>query len=153
MPWNLGSFIQWDGSKIDRVKLRKWLLDGAMLLEPAIITPGNLDQLLFEQLDGLIQRIIDGISREDGSLIVGDAMLAAGEWPVSMAEVSQFLASFPEASDMVREMIRENPALVRRLAKFTRADQELIMGNPLLLAALQMLLPLLFQLLLRRFRE
>ena len=152
MPWNIGSFIQWDASKIDRVKLRRWLVEGAKLLEPAIITPGNVDQFLFDQLDGLIERILDGISHEDGSLIVGDMMLTAGELPVSMAEVSQFLASFPEASDAVRDMIRENPALVRRLAKFTRADQELIMSNPLLLAALKFLLPLLFQLLLRRFR-
>ncbi|MFO0812390.1 MAG: hypothetical protein U0796_04175 [Gemmatales bacterium] len=154
MPLGFGSLVQFDASKIDKTRLRQWLVEGAMLLEPAIITPSNLDKLLFDQLDTLFQRIIESITREEGALVVGQSgeMLFAGERPPTMAEVSQYLANFPGASEAAREMIRESPALLRRLQRFTRSDQELIMSSPLLLMALQMLLPMLFQLLLNRFR-
>jgi hypothetical protein len=155
MSYRFGPFIQFDASKIDKAALRQWLVSGVKLLEPAIITPGNIDQFLFEQLDGLLQRIIDGISKQDGTMIVGSdgAMLFAGELPVSMQEVSQFLSRYPGMPEACREMLRENPRIIRRLAKFSEADQQLIVSNPLLLIALQTLLPLLFQLLMNRFKD
>ena len=54
MSFRFGSLIQFDASKIDKTQLRQWLVAGAKLLEPAIITPGNIDQFLFDQLDGLV---------------------------------------------------------------------------------------------------
>ena len=154
MSFRFGSLIQFDASKIDKTQLRQWLVAGAKLLEPAIITPGNVDHFLFDQLDGLFQRIIDSISTQDGTMIVGTdgAMLMAGELPVSMQEVSQYLARFPAMLDACRELLRENPRLIRRLQRFSESDQQMIVSNPLLLIALQTLLPLLFQLLLNRFK-
>lgn len=154
MSFRFGSLIQFDASKIDKTQLRQWLVAGARLLEPAIITPGNIDQFLVDQLDGLFQRIIDSISTQDGAMIVGTAgaMLMAGELPVSMQEVSQYLARFPAMPDACREFLRENLRLIRRLQRFSESDQQMIVSNPLLLIALQTLLPLLFQLLLNRFK-
>jgi len=154
MSFRFGSLIQFDASKIDKIQLRQWLVAGAKLLEPAIITPGNIDQFLFDQLDGLFQRIIDSISAQDGAMIVGTdgAMLMAGELPVSMQEVSQYLSRFPTMPDACREFLRENPRLIRRLQRFSESDQQMFVSNPLLLIALQTLLPLLFQLLLNRFK-
>ncbi len=87
-------------------------------------------------------------------MIVGTdgAMLMAGELPVSMQEVSQYLARFPAMPDACREFLRENLRLIRRLQRFSESDQQMIVSNPLLLIALQTLLPLLFQLLLNRFK-
>lgn len=155
MPLNLGSLVKFDASQLDKVKFRQWLVEGVKLLEPAIITPGNIDKYLFDNLEGLFQRLIDSIAAQDGKLIVGtegDFMLA-GELPVSAVELSQYLAGFAMLSAESEEMLRANPRLIRRLKQFSRTDQEMIVGNPLLLMALQVLLPLLFQLLFNHFRD
>lgn len=154
MPLRIGSLVQFDVSKIDKAQLRQWLISGAILLEPAVITPGNIDKLLFDNLDGLFQRIIDAIASQDGSLIVGSTsdVLLGGELPVSALELSQYLAGFPTLSDEAREILYAHPHLIRRLQRFSRADQEMIVSNPWLLIALQALLPILFQLLLNHFR-
>ncbi|MBL8822171.1 MAG: hypothetical protein JNJ77_06245 [Planctomycetia bacterium] len=155
MPWNFGSLVRFDASLLDKVKLRRWLVEGAQLLEPAIITPGNIDKLLFDHLDDVFQRIVDAIASSEGTLLVGSDgdLLLAGELPVSAAELSQYLASFANLPEASREILKEHPRLMRRLQQFSRADQELIVGQPFLLIALQLLLPLLFQLLFNRFRK
>lgn len=155
MPLNLGSLVKFDASQLDKVKFRQWLVEGVKLLEPAIITPGNIDKYLFDNLEGLFQRLIDSISAQDGKLIVGSEgdFILAGELPVSSVEMSQYLASFPGLSTESVEILRAHPRLIRRLKQFSRADQQLIVSNPLLLMALQVLLPLLFQLLFNHFRQ
>lgn len=155
MPLNLGSLIKFDASQLDKVKLRQWLVDGIKLLEPAIITPGNVDKYFFDNLDGLFQRLIDSIAAQDGTLVVGHEgnFVLAGEQPVSHQELNQYLESFPGLPIASSEIVRANPRLIRRLKQFSRKDQELIVGNPLLLVALQVLLPILFQLLFNHFRQ
>lgn len=155
MPLNLGSLVKFDASQLDKVKFRQWLVEGVKLLEPAIVTPGNIDKYLFDNLEGLFQRLIDSISAQDGKLIVGSEgdFILACELPVSSVELSQYLASFPGLSAESVEILRAHPRLIRRLKQFSRADQQLIVSNPLLLMALQVLLPLLFQLLFNHFRR
>lgn len=154
MPLRIGSLVQFDISKMDKAQLRQWLIQGATLLEPAVITPGNFDKLLFDNLDGLFQRIMDAIASQDGSLIVGSGadVLLGGELPVSALELSQYLASFSTITDEAREILYAHPHLIRRLQRFSRADQEMIVSNPWLLIALQLLLPILFQLLMNQFK-
>ncbi len=154
MPLNLGGLVKFDLTKLDRVKFKTWLIAGAQLLEPAVITPGNMDKLLFDNLDGLIDRSIDIFSKEDGVLIVGDAsgLMISGEPPVTTAQVNMFLAKFENVPEASVHALRDNPSLVRKLEKFSMADQKLIVGNPLLLLALQTLLPFLMQILLNRFK-
>jgi hypothetical protein len=155
MSLNLGSLVKFDASQLDKVKFRQWLVEGVKLLEPAVITPGNIDKFLFDNLEGLFQRLIDSIAAQDGALVVGSEgdFILAGELPVSNQELSQYLASFPGLSVEASEIVRSNPRLIRRLKQFARKDQELIVGNPLLLIALQVLLPMLFQLLFNHFRN
>ena len=155
MPLNLGSLLKFDASQLDKVKLRQWLVEGVRLLEPAIITPGNIDKFLFDNLEGLFQRVIDSIAAQDGTLVVGSEgdFILTGELPVSSVELSQYLASFPGLSAESSEILRAHPRLIRRLKQFARKDQEMIVGNPLLLIALQVLLPILFQLLFNHFRR
>lgn len=155
MPLNLGSLVKFDASQLDKVKFRQWLVEGVKLLEPAIITPGNIDKFLFDNLEGLFQRLIDSIAAQDGTLVVGSEgdFILAGELPVSAQELSQYVASFSNISGESREILQTHPRLIRRLKQFSRADQEMIVGNPLLLIALQVLLPMLFQLLFNHFRN
>lgn len=149
--------ISFDATKIDKAKFKAWALDGAKLLEPAVITPGNVDKLLFDNIDWLLASLIDQVSNEN-LLIVGGAMpsegelIAGGAGDVSTGEVSQYLSQFPGVSAETQEILRSNPHLVRRLKKFSKEEQEKIVGNPLLLLALQTLLPILFQFLLSRFK-
>lgn len=160
MPFpNLGGLVSFDRSKIDKVAFRTWIVSGAMLLEPAVITPGNIDKVLFfDNLEGIVEKLINQVSAEDSLLVVGapmpsDQVLFAGDnVSVSQAEVTQYLSQFPGVSAEVQQMLSEKPYLVRRLKKFSHADQQLIVGNPLLLLALQALLPILFQILLNRFK-
>lgn len=165
MPFpNLGGLIGFDRSKLDKVAFRKWLVSGAMLLEPAVITPGNLDKVLFfDNIEGIVEKLINQVSAED-LLIVGGAMpteeiLIAGSHgdtaatpTVSEGEVTQYLSQFSNVSAEVQQIFKEKPHLVRRLQKFSKEDQALIVGNPLLLLALQYVLPILFQLLMNRFK-
>lgn len=160
MPFNIGSLVQFDRSKLDMVAFRKWLVSGAQLLEPAVVTPGNIDKVLFfDNLEGLVEKLINQVSNEN-HLVVGGAMpsegvIIAGDATVgeiSTGEVSQYLSQFSNVSAETQEILRANPHLVRRLQKFSKEDQEKIVGNPLLLLALQILLPILFQFLLNRFK-
>lgn len=155
MPLNISSFISFDASKLDKVAFRKWIVDGAKLLEPPIITPMNVDKFLFDNLDMMIGKLIDQFQNE-GPLVVGATapgdFLLSGESPVSQGDVVAYLAGFPGAPAESHQILKDNPHLVRRLQKFSKSEQELIVGNPLLLLALQVLLPLLFQFLLNRFK-
>lgn len=118
MPLNLRGLISWDGTKIDRVAFRKWLMGGAAIIEPALITPGNIDKLLFDNLDSLVEKLINQVSTED-PLVVGDVA-------VSEAEVDTYAASFANISEETRAILKDNPHLVKRLQKFSREDQEMI---------------------------
>ncbi|MBL8824877.1 MAG: hypothetical protein JNJ77_19985 [Planctomycetia bacterium] len=153
MPLNLGSLISFDSSKIDKVALRKWLVSGAQLLEPAVITPGNIDKMLFDNIDWLAANLIDQISKEGGTLIVGDhgEVGSSSDGEVSQADLNEYMGRFASAPEESKAILRRNPRLVKRLEKFSQADQEKIVGNPLLLLALQTLLPILFLFLLKKF--
>lgn len=146
--------VDFDVTKLDKVAFRKWLVEGARLLEPPIVTPFNVDKFVFDNLDMLIGKIIDQLGVEK-PLVVGAAspgeFLLVGEAPVSQGDVIAYLSQFPAASAEVQQMLKAKPYLVRRLQKFTKEEQELIVGNPFLLLALQVLLPILFKLLLNRF--
>lgn len=155
MPLNLGSFISFDPTKIDKLALRKWLVQGAGLLEPAVITPGNFDKLFFDNLDSLIEKLINQAAQENGVLVVGTAgeISISGEHEVTQGELSTYLATFTNAPQESQDILRKNPKLVRRLQKFSKEDQQMIVGNPFLLMALQVLLPIIFQFLMNRFKN
>lgn len=165
MPIKFGNLISFDVTKIDKTKLKAWVLGGAQLLEPAVITPGNMDKLLFDNLDWLVASLIDQVSQENSLLVVGGAMpsedhLIAGvghgdsnsDVLVTQGEVSAYLSQFTNVSAEVQQILKDKPHLVRRLQKFSKEEQQKIVGNPLLLLALQTLLPILFQFLLNRFK-
>lgn len=150
MPFDIKSLFSFDATKLDKDAFKKWLLAGAQLLEPAVITPGNLDKILFfdnlERLsDGLFSQFQDELAT-DGKIIVGDAV-------VTISDVDEYLGKFGDVPLQTREVLRSDPRLIRRLAKFSEEDQKLIVGNPLLLLALQTLLPILFKFLLNRFND
>lgn len=148
MAFDWKNFISFDTTKLDKVAFKKWLLSGAQLLEPAVITPGNLDKvLLFDNLEKLSDSIFNQFVEEinNGPLIVGEVAATAGE-------VSQYLSKFSSVPEETQAILRDNPKLIRRLSKFSEEDQQMIVGNPFLLLALQTLLPLLFEFLLNRFK-
>ena len=149
------SFLRFDASRISRADLRQWLVQGVKLLEPAVITPGNVDRFVFDQLEKLFQRIIEGIQREETSWIVGSdsALALGGEQPVTLQEIQQYLARFPAIPEASRELLYAQPRLLQRLQRFSESDQQLITSHPLLLLVVQLLLPVLLELLLNRFRE
>lgn len=152
-------FFKFDPTKIDRVALKKWLIDGGKLLEPAVITPGNLDKMLFDNLDWIVDNLISQISNESapgGGIEVGasfeDAVfgLKNGD-EVSEVEMTTYLSKFSNVPEQSRKLLKDNPKLLRRIQKFTPEQQEKIVGNPLLILALQTLLPLLFELFFKKF--
>lgn len=138
----LKDYISFDVTKLDKVKLRAWVIDGAKLLEPAVITPLNLDKQLFDNLDWLVDLIIKQ-AVVPGPLVVGDTEVTA-------ADVATYLGTFASAPAESQKILKDNPRLIRKLEKFSREDQEKIVGNPLLLLALQVLLPFLFNLFFKR---
>lgn len=150
MAFDWKNLVSFDKTKLDRTAFKNWVVSGAQLLEPAIITPGNLDKVLFfDQLgrlaDGsLFNVFVDELSN-NGPLVVGDVSVTAGE-------VSQYLSKFSSVPEETQAILRDNPKLIRRLSKFSEEDQQMIVGNPFLLLALQTLLPLLFEFLLNRFK-
>lgn len=135
----LKDYISFDASKLDRTKLKAWVIDGAKLLEPPIITPFNIDKQFFDNLDWLVDALIKQAVTPNGPLVVGDAEVTA-------ADVSAYLGTFANAPAESQKILTDNPRLIRKLQKFSREDQEKIVGNPLLLMALQILLPFLFKL-------
>ena len=149
MPLDWKKFVSFDASKLDKVAFKKWVISGAQLLEPAVITPGNIDKVLFfDNLERLIDPLFSQLVEElngPGPLVVGDA-------PVSAMDVNQYLMNFSDVPEETKAILHDNPKLIRRLAKFSKADQNLIVGNQLLLLALHTLLPLLFEFLLNRFK-
>lgn len=138
----LKDYVGFDASKLDKVALRKWLVDGAKILEPAVITPLNLDKYFFDNLESMVEKLIKQ-EAETGPLVVGDAEVTA-------AEVSQYLGTFANAPAKSQQILKDNPRLLKKLQRFSREDQEKIVGNPLLLMALHLLLPFLFELLFKR---
>ena len=150
----LKGFVSFDMTKLDRAALKAWLISGAMLLEPVVISPGNVDKFLFDNLGNIVDKLITQMSNEQGTIIVGDngQLQISGDLPVTSAELSQYIALYPSMHEKSRAILSDDPNLIRRLSKFSSEDQKLIVGNPLLLLALQALLPILFQLLLNRFK-
>lgn len=138
----LKDYIGFDASKLDKAALRKWLVEGAKILEPAVITPLNLDKYFFDNLESLVEKLIKQES-ENGPLVVGDAEVTA-------ADVSTYLATFANAPAKSQQILKDNPRLLKKLQRFSREDQEKIVGNPLLLMALQLLIPFLFELFFKR---
>lgn len=147
MALDFKSLVSFDITKIDKASFKKWVISGAQLLEPAVITPGNIDKvLLFDNLEKLIDPIFKQLLEEaHNPLVVGDI-------PASSGEVSQYLSRFSSVPEETQAILRDNPKLIRRLAKFSEEDQKMIVGNPFLLLVLQTLLPLLFEFLLNRFK-
>jgi len=149
MPFDFKGLISFDTSKLDKAAFKKWIISGAQLLEPAVITPGNLDKvLLFDNLEKLTEPLFNQFIDE----LNNPTPLVVGDVPVSAGEVSMYLAKFPGVSAETQQILRDNPKLIRRLSKFSEEDQAMIVGNPFLLLALQTLLPLLFEFLLNRFK-
>lgn len=139
----LKDYIGFDSSKLDKVALRKWLVDGAKILEPAVITPLNLDKYFFDNLESMVEKLIKQ-EAEKGPLVVGDSA------EVSVSEFNTYLGTFPNISAESKRILSDNPKLIRKLQKFSREDQEKIVGNPMLLMMLQLLLPFLFKLFFNR---
>lgn len=134
-------FISIDKTKLDKAKVIAWLADGGKLLEPAIITPGNIDKVFLDRLDFFLQSAWDVFfAREDGELVVGAATMTA----------AQYLHQFVEVPQECRELIEKNPRLIEKLSIYSYKEQVEIMKNPMLLLALQYLLPILFQLLFKK---
>jgi len=147
MAFDFKGLVSFDITKIDKAAFKKWVISGAQLLEPAVITPGNLDKiLLFDNLEKLIDPIFNQLLEEAHQpLVVGDVVVTTGD-------VSQYLSKFSSVPEETQQILRDNPKLIRRLSKFSEEDQKMIVGNPFLLLALQTLLPLLFEFLLNRFK-
>jgi len=149
MAFDLKGLISFDATKLDKAAFKKWAVSGAQLLEPAIITPGNLDKVLF--FDNL-EKLIDPLFKQLVDELNNPTPLVVGESPVSAADVSNYLGKFSDVPDETKQILRDNPKLIKRLAKFNEEEQKMIVGNPLLLLALQVLIPMLFELFLNRFK-
>lgn len=149
MAFDLKGLISFDATKLDKAAFKKWAVSGAQLLEPAIITPGNLDKVLF--FDNL-EKLIDPLFKQLVDELNNPTPLVVGEAPVSAADVSNYLGKFSDVPDETKQILRDNPKLIKRLAKFNEKEQKMIVGNPLLLLALQVLIPMLFELFLNRFK-
>jgi len=149
MAFDLKGLISFDATKLDKAAFKKWAVSGAQLLEPSIITPGNLDKVLF--FDNL-EKLIDPLFKQLVDELNNPTPLVVGESPVSAADVSNYLGKFSDVPDETKQILRDNPKLIKRLAKFNEEEQKMIVGNPLLLLALQVLIPMLFELFLNRFK-
>ena len=134
-------FLKFDRTKLDAVAFRKWVIDGIMLLEPAIITPGNVDKFIIDQLEGLLDRVFKVAESDNDFLVVGAS---------SASETDEFIANFGELPEESVKILKNNPSLVKRLKRLKQDDQVLVAKNPFLLLALQTLLPLPFNLLLNK---
>lgn len=133
--------FKFDRTKLDAAAFRKWVIDGIMLLEPAIITPGNVDKFIFDQLEGLLERVFKVAESDNDFLVVG---------AFAASETDEFIANFGEMPEESVKILKNNPSLVKRLKRLKQDDQVLVAKNPFLLLALQTLLPLLFKLLLNK---
>lgn len=134
-------FLKFDRTKLDAVAFRKWLIDGIMLLEPAIITPGNVDKFIIDQLEGLLERVFKVAESDNDFIVVG---ASTGN------DVDEYITNFGDLPEESVKILKNNPSLVKRLKRLKQDDQVLVAKNPFLLLALQTLLPLLFKLLLNK---
>lgn len=134
------NFLSPDWSKVNREEVKAAVAKLIDAMKPATTWPGNFDDLMWDQLKGVVNTYIDKIGVKDtGPVTVGDVEYKA-------SDVTAYLGGFKNVHPEVHKKLREKPRMLNLVkTRFTEAEQAKLVGNPFLIGLLSIFGPLIVE--------